>query len=224
MNEALRDWVATCETTFYCIAGRRPSSLSGDGARFPVRHRRGGPPADDADGGTAARHAGRLHRRRIERHGPLPSVPRRGGADRRRRGRRQGHRDGRARRLADRRPARRAARQSHLCRTARARSRKRIPSRPVSTTPASGPSVAWRAEGAGPCRVCCPATDSEALEAFQLLCRLEGVIPALEPAHALAHVSKLAPTLPKDNLLVINLCGRGDKDVFAVAERLGMKI
>ncbi|MDP1839487.1 MAG: tryptophan synthase subunit beta, partial [Reyranella sp.] len=68
------------------------------------------------------------------------------------------------------------------------------------------------------------ATDGEALEAFQLLCKLEGIIPALEPAHALAHVTKLAPTLPKHNLLVMNLCGRGDKDVFAVAERLGMKI
>jgi tryptophan synthase beta chain len=68
------------------------------------------------------------------------------------------------------------------------------------------------------------ATDNEALTAFQLLCKLEGIIPALEPAHALAHVTKLAPTLAKDNLLVMNLCGRGDKDVFAVAERLGMKV
>jgi tryptophan synthase beta chain len=68
------------------------------------------------------------------------------------------------------------------------------------------------------------ATDNDALAAFQMLCKLEGIIPALEPAHALAHVIKLAPTLPKDNLLVMNLCGRGDKDVFAVAERLGMKI
>jgi len=68
------------------------------------------------------------------------------------------------------------------------------------------------------------ATDNEALAAFQMLCKLEGIIPALEPAHALGHVIKLAPTLPKDNLLVMNLCGRGDKDVFAVAERLGMKI
>jgi tryptophan synthase beta chain len=68
------------------------------------------------------------------------------------------------------------------------------------------------------------ATDDEALAAFQLLCKLEGIIPALEPAHALAHVTRLAPTLPKDNLLVMNLCGRGDKDVFAVAERLGMKV
>ncbi len=67
-------------------------------------------------------------------------------------------------------------------------------------------------------------TDAEALEAFQLCTKLEGIIPALEPSHALAHVAKLAPTLPKDNLLVMNLCGRGDKDVFAVAEHLGVEI
>ena len=65
------------------------------------------------------------------------------------------------------------------------------------------------------------ATDHEALDAFQLLSRLEGIIPALEPAHALAFTQKLAPKLPKDNLLVMNLCGRGDNDIFAVAERLG---
>jgi len=67
-------------------------------------------------------------------------------------------------------------------------------------------------------------TDSEALEAFQLCTRLEGIIPALEPAHALAHVMKLAPTLPENNLLVMNLCGRGDKDVFSVAKHLGLEI
>ena len=65
------------------------------------------------------------------------------------------------------------------------------------------------------------ATDKEALEAFKLCCRLEGIIPALEPSHALAFVSELAPTLPKDHLLVMNMCGRGDKDVFTVAEALG---
>jgi tryptophan synthase beta chain len=68
------------------------------------------------------------------------------------------------------------------------------------------------------------ATDKQALEAFQLCTRLEGIIPALEPAHALAYVTALAPTLPKDNLLVMNMCGRGDKDVFAVADHLGMDI
>ncbi|HZK91062.1 MAG TPA: tryptophan synthase subunit beta [Stellaceae bacterium] len=67
-------------------------------------------------------------------------------------------------------------------------------------------------------------TDREALDAFQLCSRLEGIIPALEPAHALAHVAKLVPALPRDHLLVMNMCGRGDKDIFAVAEHLGVKL
>jgi tryptophan synthase beta chain len=65
-------------------------------------------------------------------------------------------------------------------------------------------------------------TDREALDAFQLLSRVEGIIPALEPAHALAWVAKIAPALPPEHLIVMNLCGRGDKDIFAVAERLGV--
>jgi len=67
-------------------------------------------------------------------------------------------------------------------------------------------------------------TDREALDAFQLCSRLEGIIPALEPAHALAHVAKVAPGLPRDHLLVVNLCGRGDKDIFAVADALGVTL
>jgi tryptophan synthase beta chain len=65
------------------------------------------------------------------------------------------------------------------------------------------------------------ATDDEALKAFQLCCELEGIIPALEPSHALAKVMEIAPTKPKDHLMVMNLCGRGDKDIFTVAEHLG---
>jgi len=64
-------------------------------------------------------------------------------------------------------------------------------------------------------------TDAEALEAFRLSCVTEGIIPALEPAHALAHVARIAPGLPRDHLLVMNMCGRGDKDIFTVAEALG---
>jgi tryptophan synthase beta chain len=67
-------------------------------------------------------------------------------------------------------------------------------------------------------------TDKEALEAFQLSCSTEGIIPALEPCHALAHVAKIAPTLPKDHLIVMNMCGRGDKDIFTVARHLGVNI
>lgn len=66
--------------------------------------------------------------------------------------------------------------------------------------------------------------DDEALEAFQLCTRLEGIIPALEPAHALAHVAKIAPKLPKDHIILMNMCGRGDKDVFSVAEHLGVSL
>jgi tryptophan synthase beta chain len=65
------------------------------------------------------------------------------------------------------------------------------------------------------------ATDKEALDAFQLLSKLEGIIPALEPSHAVAKVLELAPQKPKDHLMVVNLCGRGDKDIFTVAEHLG---
>jgi len=85
--------------------------------------------------------------------------------------------------------------------------------------PGIGPEHAWlkdtgRAEYVA-------ATDAEALEAFKLCARLEGILPALEPAHALAHVIKIAPTLPKDHIIVMNLCGRGDKDVFSIAQHLG---
>ena len=67
-------------------------------------------------------------------------------------------------------------------------------------------------------------TDKEALEAFQLCTRLEGIIPALEPSHALARAGEVAKDLGKDGLMILNLCGRGDKDVFSVAEALGVTI
>ena len=67
-------------------------------------------------------------------------------------------------------------------------------------------------------------TDAEALEAFQFCCRTEGIIPALETSHALAHVMKIAPTLPKDHIIVVNLSGRGDKDIFTVAKHLGFEM
>ncbi|MFT4716647.1 MAG: tryptophan synthase beta chain [Paracoccaceae bacterium] len=67
-------------------------------------------------------------------------------------------------------------------------------------------------------------TDIEALEAFQICCEAEGIIPALEPCHALAHVAKIAGDLPKDHLMVMNMCGRGDKDIFTVAKALGIEI
>jgi tryptophan synthase beta chain len=88
--------------------------------------------------------------------------------------------------------------------------------------PGIGPEHAWlhdigRAEYVA-------ITDAEALEAFQLCCALEGIIPALEPSHALAHVMKIAPALPADHLIVMNMCGRGDKDIFTVARHLGVSM
>ena len=86
--------------------------------------------------------------------------------------------------------------------------------------PGVGPEHAWlkdagRAEYA-------TITDAEALQAFHTLCRLEGIIPALESSHAVAHATKLAPTLPKDTILLVNLSGRGDKDMHTVAEKSGI--
>jgi tryptophan synthase beta chain len=66
-------------------------------------------------------------------------------------------------------------------------------------------------------------TDAEALQAFHDLCRFEGIIPALESSHALAYAAKLAPTMPKDKVLLVNLSGRGDKDMNTVAELSGIK-
>ena len=68
------------------------------------------------------------------------------------------------------------------------------------------------------------ATDTEALDAFKLMCRVEGIIPALEPAHAIAAVMRRAPKLSAETLIIANLCGRGDKDIFTVADALGVKL
>jgi len=85
--------------------------------------------------------------------------------------------------------------------------------------PGIGPEHAWLHDSGRVSYI--SATDKEALDAFQLCSKLEGIIPALEPAHALAKVIELAPTLPRDHLMVMNLCGRGDKDIPQVAEILG---
>ncbi|WP_170004623.1 tryptophan synthase subunit beta [Pseudopontixanthobacter vadosimaris] len=88
--------------------------------------------------------------------------------------------------------------------------------------PGIGPEHAWLKDSG---RVEYTAvTDDEALEAFQLLCRTEGIIPALEPSHAIAAVQKRAKDMPTDSIILANLCGRGDKDIFTVAEKLGVEI
>jgi tryptophan synthase beta chain len=88
--------------------------------------------------------------------------------------------------------------------------------------PGIGPEHAWLKESGRVEYVA--ATDKEALDAFQLCTRLEGIIPALEPAHALAHVAKISHSLSADHIICMNMCGRGDKDIFTVAEMLGADI
>ena len=88
--------------------------------------------------------------------------------------------------------------------------------------PGIGPEHAWLKESG---RVEYIAiTDSEAVEAFKICTKTEGIIPALEPSHAIAHLINIAPKLSKNDLVVMNLCGRGDKDIFTIAEHLNMEI
>jgi tryptophan synthase beta chain len=88
--------------------------------------------------------------------------------------------------------------------------------------PGIGPEHSWLADTGRAEYV--PIMDHEALEAFQTLTRLEGIIPALEPSHALAEVIKRAPKMGKDEIILMNLSGRGDKDIFTVAKILGMEV
>lgn len=88
--------------------------------------------------------------------------------------------------------------------------------------PGIGPEHAWLKETGRVEYV--PIKDREALDAFQLLTRLEGIIPALEPSHAIAEVIKRAPKMRPDQIIVVNLSGRGDKDIFSAAKHLGMEI
>ena len=225
MNEALRDWVTNVEDTFYCIgtvAGPHPypmmvrdfQSVIGRETREQMHGGRG----------PAARLARRLHRRRLQRDGPVPSLPRRRGhRDLRRRGGRPRHRDRPARRLDHRRrPGVLHGNRTYLLKDEDGQI---IEAHSISAGldyPGIGPEHSWLHDIGRVTYL--SATDREALDAFQLCCKLEGIIPALEPAHALAQVIKLAPQKPRDHLMVMNMCGRGDKDIFTVAEHLGSRI
>jgi tryptophan synthase beta chain len=88
--------------------------------------------------------------------------------------------------------------------------------------PGVGPEHSWLKDQGRVTYV--PIRDDEALAAFRLCSELEGILPALEPAHALAHVVKIAPALPPSHLIVMNLCGRGDKDIFTVADAMGVSL
>jgi len=88
--------------------------------------------------------------------------------------------------------------------------------------PGVGPEHAWLKDSGRADYVA--VTDDEALQAFHDCCRIEGIIPALESAHALSYAAKLAPSLAKDKVLLVNLSGRGDKDMHTVAERGGLQL
>ena len=87
--------------------------------------------------------------------------------------------------------------------------------------PGVGPEHAWLKDSKRAEYVA--VDDADALKAFHELCRTEGIIPALESAHAVAHAMKIAPSMAKDAILLVNLSGRGDKDMHTVAERMGLR-
>jgi tryptophan synthase beta chain len=88
--------------------------------------------------------------------------------------------------------------------------------------PGVGPEHAWLKESGRAEYVA--VTDEDAIRAFHDLCRLEGIIPALESAHAVAYAAKIAPRMGRDQILLVNLSGRGDKDMHTVAEKSGIKL
>jgi tryptophan synthase beta chain len=225
MNEALRDWVATVETTFYCIgtvAGPHPypamvrdfQSVIGKETREQLMKAEGRLPdtlVACIGGGSNA--MGLFHPFLDEPSVRIIGVEAGGkGVD-------TGEH---AASLTGGRPGVLHGNLTYLLQDAEGQINEAHSISAGLDYPGIGPEHAWLKEAGRVEYV--SATDNEAIEAFQLLCKIEGIIPALEPAHALAYVSKLAPTLPRDNLLVMNLCGRGDKDVFSVADRLGVKL
>jgi tryptophan synthase beta chain len=225
MNEALRDWVATVETTFYVIgtaAGPHPypmlvrdfQSVIGNETRVQMQKAEGRLPdtlVACIGGGSNA--IGLFHPFLDDKGVRIVGVEAAG----------HGIQSGQhAASLTGGRPGVLHGNRTYLLQDKDGQINDAHSISAGLDYPGIGPEHAWLKESGRVEYV--SATDNEALEAFQLLCKIEGIIPALEPAHALAHVLKLAPTLPKDNLLVMNLCGRGDKDVFAIAERLGVKL
>jgi tryptophan synthase beta chain len=225
MNEALRDWVSNVENTFYCIgtvAGPHPypamvrdfQSVIGDETKVQMQEMEGRLPdtlVACIGGGSNA--MGLFH--------PFlddPSVAIYGveaGGD--------GVETGRhAASLTGGRPGVLHGNRTYLLQNEDGQIADAHSISAGLDYPGIGPEHSWLHEMKRVKYV--SATDQETLDAFQLCSALEGIIPALEPAHALAYVTKLAPTLPKDNLLVMSLSGRGDKDIFAVAERLGTQL
>ena len=224
MNEALRDWVASCADTFYVIgtaAGPHPypamvrdfQSVIGREARTQLHAAEGRLPdllVAAIGGGSNA--IGLFH--------PFLDEPgvRMLGVEAAGHGLDKAH----AASLAAGRPGVLHGNKTYLLQNADGQIAEAHSISAGLDYPGIGPEHAWLKESG---RVdYTSATDDEALEAFQLLCRLEGIIPALEPAHALAAVARVAPAMDRDALVIVNLCGRGDKDIFTVADALGERL
>ncbi|MEQ9505487.1 MAG: tryptophan synthase subunit beta [Hyphomonas sp.] len=225
MNEALRDWVTNVETTFYCIgtaAGPHPypeivrdfQSVIGKEARAQILEREGRlPDAVMACIGGGSNAIGLFHPFIDDESVRLIGVEAAG----------HGIETGmHAAALNGGKPGILHGNRTYLLQTDDGQI---IDAHSISAGldyPGIGPEHAFLRDMGRAEYLSC--TDDEALEAFQLCTRLEGIIPALEPAHALARVGEVATDLGKDGLMILNMCGRGDKDVFSVAKALGIDL
>jgi tryptophan synthase beta chain len=225
MNEALRDWVSNVETTFYLIgsvAGPHPypmlvrdfQSVIGLEARAQIQEREGRLPdllVAAVGGGSNA--MGLFHPFLDDRDVRIVAVEAAGdGIDTGRHA---------AAMLAGR-PGVLHGSRSYLLQDEDGQV---VEPHSISAGldyPGIGPEHSWLKD-MGRIEVAA-ATDREALDAFQLCSRLEGILPALEPCHALAQVTKLAPEMSRDELIIVNLCGRGDKDIYTVASAMGVRL
>lgn len=222
MNEALRDWVTNVETTFYCIgtvAGPHPYPMMvrdfqcviGEETRAQMQEAEGRlPDSLIACIGGGSNAMGLFHPFLDDTQIEIYGVEAAG----------HGLETGlHAASIAGGRPGVLHGNRTYLLMDADGQITEAHSISAGLDYPGIGPEHAWLKD-VGRIKFL-SATDKEALEAFQLLCRLEGIIPALEPAHALARVSEIAPKKPKDHLMVVNLSGRGDKDLASVAQHLG---
>ncbi len=223
MNEALRDWVANVDATFYCIgtsAGPHPypamvrdfQCVIGEETREQMMAREGRlPDSLVACIGGGSNAIGLFHPFLDDPDVEIYGVEAAGrGLD---------VRDGHAASLAGGKPGVLHGNRTYLLMDDDGQILEGHSISAGLDYPGIGPEHAWLKEVGRVTYL--SATDDEALAAFQLCCKLEGIIPALEPAHALARVVDLAPRQPADHLMVVGLSGRGDKDIFTVADHLG---
>jgi tryptophan synthase beta chain len=226
MNEALRDWVTNVRDTFYCIgtvAGPHPypamvrdfQSIIGKEARAQMLEREGRlPDSLVACIGGGSNAMGLFHPFLDDRGVRIIGVEAGGhGVDAR-----MEH----AASLTGGRPGVLHGNRTYLLQDADGQILEGHSISAGLDYPGIGPEHAWLHDTGRVEYV--SVTDAEALDAFRLACVTEGIIPALEPAHALAHVAKIAPELPRDHLMVMNMCGRGDKDIFTVAGAFGVDL